>query len=260
MTEGLDKIEIENHIEKLFYGVIDKYNTTNTGERIDTFHVSEFTQECLRQSYYRRTQPKVEFDQERERVLWTGNIIHEHTSLDTINELTMCYDIERDIALPPAIVKNMTPEESINIVTGTLDDLVFYKGHYIIADKKTWNGRGYVKNTPNPEYVKQLNIYRVLLWETWKIDARIGCLLFLDKTENLRPQPIAFELDPISVTKEYLKKTLVTLKQPDGPEAKVCYLCSGQNASNRFYCPYTKICSEQTDRESQLIKIRNPTL
>jgi len=250
--DGLDKSDVEEHVKNLFWDLINAYNTKNTGERINTYHVSDFTSPCMRKPWYGRTQPRPEPNAEEDRHLWLGNIVHEHTTLESINEMTMCYDIVKDMAIPPKTVQHMPKDDTVNIITGTLDDLLFYKDHAIIADKKTWNGGGREKWEPNEEYVKQLNIYRVLLWETAKIDARIGCLLFLDKTEDLRPQPIAFDLDPIQKTKQFMREKLEDLKQSNGPNASVCWLCTGQNRKNKFYCPWTNICSKETDRDKQL--------
>ena len=244
--------EIESHIGEMYFNIIEKYNKTNTGLRIGGYHVSDFVSPCLRKSYYNITEPKPPFDEEKGRILWLGNIIHEHIALSEINELTMCYDIVEDVAIPPAIAANMTPEQRKNLITGSLDDLIKYNGEYIIGDKKTWQGRGWEKEKPNPEYVAQLNIYRVLLKESWNIDATSGCLLFMDKTENLRPQPMAFRLQDIDITKEFMRKTLKELQKEGGPEANPCWLCEGKNKTGKIYCDYWEKCNSETDRQEKL--------
>lgn len=244
--------EIESHVEDVYYSNIEHYNVQNTGLRIDTWHVSDFTSPCLRKSYYGKYEPKPPFDKKRGKILWLGNIIHEHIKLSAINELTMCYDIVDDIAYPPAIVANMSEEERKNIITGSLDDLILYNGEYIIGDKKTWNARGWKKATPDSNYVLQLNIYRLLLWESWKIDASSGCLLYLDKGDDCNPKPMAFRLQDMNITKQFLKDTLKTMQTKEGPPINPCWLCNGKNREGKIYCDYWEKCNSETDREKQL--------
>lgn len=244
--------EIESHVEDIYFDLIKQYNTSSTGLRIDTLHVSDFTQECLRKSYYGRTQPKPPFDKIKAKIFWLGNIVHEHALLSQVNELTMCYDVVQDVSYPPMVVMNMSEEEKKNIITGSLDDLINYKGEYIIGDKKTWNARGWDKQNPDPLYVLQLNIYRVLLWESWHIDATSGCLLYLDKSNDLDPKPMAFRLQDIAITKQYLRDTIKVLQQDNGPKCNPCWLCNGKNRAGKIYCDYSEVCNKETDRQSIL--------
>jgi hypothetical protein len=244
--------EIESHVEDLYYKLIERYNIQNTGLRIEGWHVSDFTSPCLRKSYYGHTEPRAPFDKERGKILWLGNVIHEHTELSQINELTMCYDIVEDVAYPPVLVMGMTDEQRKNIVTGSLDDLIHYNGEVIIGDKKTWNARGWDKQKPDSNYVLQLNIYRVLLKAQLDIDATSGCLLYLDKSSDCDPKPMAFRLQEIEKTKEYLRETLKELQKEKGPDANPCWLCSGENKKGKIFCDYAEKCSSETDRDQQL--------
>ena len=241
--------EIEAHVEDKFYDIIENYNTTSTGLRIAGWHVSDFVSPCLRKSHYGQTQPKPPFERIQGKIFWMGNVIHEHVLLSQINELTMCYDIKNDKAIHPEVVAKMPEEETRNIITGSLDDLMEVNGEYIIGDKKTWNARGWDKQTPNPEYVLQLNIYRVLLHAFMGIDATSGCLLFLDKSNDLDPKPMAFRLQDMEITKQFLKDTLVVLQQDKGPEPKPCWLCKGENRFKKVYCDYAEVCDKETNRQ-----------
>lgn len=244
--------EIEAHVEDLYYDLIDRYNVTNTGLRIDTWHVSDFTSPCLRKSHYGHTQERPPFDKKQGKILWLGNVLHEHILLSQINELTMCYDIVEDKAYDPVTVIGMSDEEKKNIITGSLDDLLRWKGEWIIGDKKTWNARGWDKQKPDSNYVLQLNIYRVLLHASKGIDATSGCLLYLDKSQDCDPKPMAFRLAPIEETKQYLRETLEKLQNEKGPDANPCWLCKGENREGKIFCPFVDICNKETDREQQV--------
>lgn len=164
----------------------------------------------------------------------------------------MCYDIISEIAYSPTEVANMTDEERKNIITGSLDDLILYNGEYIIGDKKTWNARGWKKTTPDTNYTLQLDIYRLLLWKSWKIDASSGCLLYLDKGDDCNPKPMAFRLQDMEITKQFLKNTLMVMQSKEGPPINPCWLCNGKNREGKIYCDYWEKCNSETDRMKQL--------
>ena len=157
----------------------------------------------------------------------------------------MCYDIENDISLTPEQVQNLPFDQLGSIITGTLDDLMKVGEHFVIADKKTYNGGGWYKKTsPDTSYELQINIYRVLLEASYGIDATHGCLLYMDKKSNLDPTPIAFELKPITQTKQRMKEILNELRGGD-PKANPCWLCNGKNKKKEVYCSYLDICKQE---------------
>ncbi|KER05901.1 PD-D/EXK nuclease superfamily protein [Marine Group I thaumarchaeote SCGC AAA799-E16] len=174
-------------------------------------------------------------------VLYNGLIVHEHSKLSHFHEVTFCYDIIQEKSYTPQQVQSM--EETRNIITGTLDDLINVNGNFVICDKKTFNGNGYIKTRPDPQYKRQLSIYRVLLESSYGIDARFGCLLYLDKTKDLQETPVSFELDDLESTKQFLKDTLEKLQSI--PEPNVCFLCNGMNKTKTIYCPYKEICQSE---------------
>lgn len=216
----------------------------STSSRIDTWHVSDFVSPCLRKSYYNhvRKLPQI-LDDKKRRILFHGLIVHEHTKLARFHEITMCYDIMNDVSIQPEIVMKMDKSETRNIITGTCDDLMKIDNKFVLVDKKTWSAHGYVKTTPNEDYVKQLNIYRVLLKMSYGIDPEWGCLMFLDKSDDLSELPMEFPLAPINETKQYLRDTLRQLQSEPAPNP--CWLCSGQNKDGRIYCDYLDPCNKE---------------
>lgn len=220
------------------------YLWSNNGKRLNTWHVSDFVSECLRKTHYTKTSPS-KFDPGKAAVFFLGHIVHEHTPLSKINELTMCYNIETEMALSVDEVAARPFDELGNIITGTLDDLMKVGNDFVIADKKTYNGGGWYKKTePDYSYELQVNIYRVLLEATYGIDAKYGCLLYLDKKDNLAPTPIAFELKPIEETKKKMRDILKILQSGD-PEPNPCWLCNANNKKKAVYCDYLDICNSE---------------
>jgi len=220
------------------------YLRHSNGQRLNTWHVSDFVSECLRKTYYGKTYPE-KFAPEKASIFFLGHVVHEHTPLSKINELTMCYDIERDRSVTPEEVMSLPYNDLGSIITGTLDDLVKVGDTFVIADKKTYNGGGYYKKTsPDKSYELQLNIYRVLLNAAYGINAEYGCLLYLDKKNNLDPTPIAFELQPVNDTKKKMKEILKELRTGD-PKPNPCWLCNGANKKGEIYCSYLDVCKQE---------------
>ena len=174
----------------------------------------------------------------------------EHDVGISYSEFTNKYDIEKDIGYTPQQVEAMDKEDTKYIITGTLDDLLKVGENYVIADKKTWNGKGYKKTEPDDSYVRQLSIYRVLLYKAYGIDAKYGCLLYLDKANDLDELPMAFELHHQDVTKEFLKDTLHELRHH--PDPTPCWLCNGANKAKKVFCPFL----DQCNREGRLEKLK----
>jgi hypothetical protein len=250
------KIEIENSVLEAFQNAQDVVLKKGTGNRIRTWHVSDFVSPCLRKTFYQKAYPEWSMDDDKRSALWIGTMVHEYSQLSEFHEITMCYDIEEDVALSPQEVRLMGAQYTKNIITGTFDDLMKIGGDYVLVDKKTWNGRGYKKTEPDEGYVNQLNIYRVLLKEALGIDAKYGALLYLDKTSQFAPLPLAFKLDPIGRTKKMLREILDTLTNGNIPNATPNFLCNGNNRQKKIYCPYLDRCNADTAKEEQLGQVK----
>ena len=240
---------IENFVIDAYHNAQNQLLNQSTGSRLRTWHVSDFVSPCLRKIWYQKHHPQP-MEQKTKSILYHGLVIHEHTQLSHFHEVTFCYDIEKDIGYTPQQVEAMDKEDTKMIITGTLDDLLKVGENYVIADKKTWNGKGYKKTEPDDSYVRQLSIYRVLLYKAYGIDAKYGCLLYLDKANDLEELPMAFELHHQEVTKEFLKETLHELRHH--PDPTPCWLCNGKNKAKKVFCPFL----DQCNREGRLDKIK----
>lgn len=222
----------------------------NSGTRLDTWHVSDFVSPCLRKSHYSKIpELKTAMNDEMAAILFQGVIVHDNAILGSINELTMCYDIEKRENIDPSTVKAMEKDDprKKDILTGTLDDLLRIGDEYVIADKKTYNARGYVKKEASPEHILQVNIYKLMLKYSYGIEANYGCNLYLDKGDGYKELPMVYKTAPIEETQKFLETTLKTFK--DGiPDPTITFLCNGKNKDKKIYCNFLEQC-EKDGRE-----------
>jgi len=229
-----------NSIEHAMQKTLNK----STGTRLRTWHVSDFVSPCMRKVRFSRLYPE-EFDQKKRAVLFAGVVIHEHTKLSHFNEMTMCYDIENDRSLTPQTVATLPRDDTLGIITGTLDDLIRVNDDFVIVDKKTFSGKGFKKTEPNEEHVKQLDIYRVLLRESYGIDAKYGCIVYLDKSNDLDMTVLPFELTDVGTTKKFMRDILAQLNSPLMPKATITWLCNMKNREKKCYCPFLTQCERE---------------
>jgi hypothetical protein len=217
--------EIQDNVLHIMDEAQRNYLWGSNHKRLNTWHVSDFVSECLRKTQYSKTHP-AKFDPSKAKIFWLGHVIHEALPLATSQE-----------------VENRPLDELGSVITGTLDDLIpLGNGEWVIADKKTYSGGGYYKKTaPDPSYRLQLDIYRVLLEATLGINAKYGCLLYLDKKADMAATPIAFDLTPIEETKVKMRNILKELQSGDAT-ANPCWLCNGANKKKAIYCDYKDIC------------------
>jgi len=234
--------EIQDNVLHIMDEAQRNYLWGSNHKRLNTWHVSDFVSECLRKTQYSKTHP-AKFDPSKAKIFWLGHVIHEALPLAKLNEVQMCYNIETEMGLTAQEVSNRPLDELGSVITGTLDDLIpLGNGEWVIADKKTYSGGGYYKKTaPDPSYRLQLDIYRVLLEATLGINAKYGCLLYLDKKADMAATPIAFDLTPIEETKVKMRDILKELQSGDAT-ANPCWLCNGANKKKAIYCDYKDIC------------------
>ena len=237
--------DIQTNVLSIMEESQKKYLWGSNHKRLNTWHVSDFISECLRKTQYSKTHPS-KFDPSKAKIFWLGHVIHAALPLAKLNEVQMCYNIQTEQGLTAQEVEARPLDELANVITGTLDDLIpLGNGEWCIADKKTYSGGGWFKKTePDPSYRLQLDIYRVLLQATLGIDAKYGCLLYLDKKSDMAPTPIAFDLAPIEQTKAKMRDILAELQSGDAT-ANPCWLCNQSNKKKVVYCDYKDICMSE---------------
>ena len=218
----------------------------NSGTRLDTWHVSDFVSPCLRKTHYSKIpELKKDMTDEMAAILFQGVIVHDNALLGSINELTMCYDIVKRENIDPSTVKAMDKEDprKKDILTGTLDDLLRIGNEYVIADKKTWNARGYKKKEASPEHILQVNIYKLMLKYSYGIEANYGCNLYLDKGNGYAETPLVYKTAPIEETQKFLDETLNKLMN-GVPDPTITFLCNGLNKDKKIYCNFLEQCKK----------------
>ena len=134
----------------------------------------------------------------------------------------------------------------LDIIYGSIDDILEYKGDVIIADKKTTGAINYFKKDrigASDQHKAQINVYRVLLKKCYDIDAKWGCDIYIpnsiSKEERDIIVPKAFKLDSIEETLttmiEQAKFIKASMIKKALPERTKCFLCNSM-------CPYATKC------------------
>lgn len=219
-------------------------------ERLGIIHVSDIIKPCMRNVIYKKTIPETGMNTEDMRSLYFGQAIHAASTIASPehHEMFLAYNYVKDKALTKeeALKIPIEDSEQLDIIYGSIDDLVEIDGKFIICDKKTTGSIGYFQKStakPSESHVDQINRYRVLLKKCYNIDADFGCVIYIsnsvDRETKDKPVPLSFKLAPIEETLEdmivkarEIKDSLTKMTLP--PRVKN-YLCDG-------YCPYATMC------------------
>jgi CRISPR/Cas system-associated exonuclease Cas4 (RecB family) len=222
-------------------------------DRAGQLHVSDVIAPCMRKVWYGKNDKGYKsMDTESMRALYFGQIIHSHTELakPKFHEIEMAYNYVTDKVVDLKKMKDTPLDDPIwwDIIIGSLDDLIEIDGEYVICDKKTTGSIDWFakERTPaNEGHATQLNHYRLLLKKCKNIDAKYGCIIYIDSKNSQRfEKPIIkpFRLKPIEEALENIKKNGAIVKKSmienKMPERTICYLCSGM-------CPYASVCMRE---------------
>ena len=220
-------------------------------ERLGKIHVSDLIKPCMRNVIYKKVLPFTGFNTEDMRSLYFGQAIHNASMVakeDKYHEMFFGYNYARDEALTLKQAKAI-PEndpQQLDIIYGSLDDLVKVDGEWVITDKKTTGSIDYFAGRygkPSESHIAQINCYRVLLKKCYDIDAKHGAVIYISNNINRekkdKPTVLSFKLNPIDETlKDMIIKARVikdSLLETKLPERTKCYLCDGM-------CPYASRC------------------
>jgi len=206
----------------------------------------------MRNVIYKKVLPEQRASTEDMKSLYFGQIVHSNSMIakPEHHEKFLAYDYVRDEPLTYEEAKALPLEDPrhLDIIYGSIDDLIQMGEKWIIVDKKTTGSIGYFSKAtsrPSESHVDQINRYRVLLKKCYDIDADFGCVIYIsnkiEKETYDRPVPIPFKLKPIEETlKDMIEKArVVKASMTDGtlPERTKCFLCDGM-------CPYASLCFE----------------
>jgi hypothetical protein len=221
-------------------------------ERLGVIHVSDVIKPCMRNVIYKKVLPEQRSSTEDMKSLYFGQIVHSNSMLaePEHHEKFLAYDYVRDEALTYEEAKEIPEEDprQLDIIYGSIDDLLEIDGKWVICDKKTTGSIDYFSKynaKPSESHVDQINRYRVLLKKCYGIDAEFGAVIYLsnkiEKDKYDRPQILAFKLKPIeeTLTDMITKARIVKDSMENGtlPERTKCFMCDGM-------CPYASLCFE----------------
>ena len=221
-------------------------------ERLGQIHVSDVIKPCMRNVIYRKTLPETGATTEDVKSLYFGQIVHSNTQIakEEYHEMFLAYDYVRDEALTYEEAKKIPEDDprQLDIIYGSIDDLVKIGDKWVITDKKTTGSIDYFSRATakvSESHRDQINRYRVLLKKCYDIDADMGCVIYISNKieKDKRDIPVlkGFKLSPIEETlldiieKANIIKTAMT--EEILPERTKCFLCDGM-------CPYATKCFE----------------
>jgi len=228
-------------------------------ERLGVIHVSDLIKPCMRYTMYGKFTPHEhkQMTTEDMKSMFYGQAVHKVTNLSTNpddNELFLAYDYEKDVPLTYEEAKSLPLDDprQLDIIYGSIDDLIDVDGELVIVDKKTTGSIDYFQrptSKASESHVQQINCYRVLLNKCYNRDAKRGCNVYISNSVSKEkrdiPVPITYKL---AKPEEYLNMMVTNarviknaLLSKELPERTRCFLCDGM-------CPYINQCfGEEND-------------
>ena len=250
-------IKLEDVANKAYFAMRKAQVAAMQTERLGQIHVSDVIKPCMRYVIYNKTTPSNGMSTEDMKSLLYGQLVHSKTFLGKKehNEMFLGYNRVKDEAVTLEEAKKI-PEgdpRHLDIIYGSIDDILPIGDKWMICDKKTTGSIDYFKRAssrPSDTHVDQINIYNVLLKKCYNIEAHFGCVIYMsnqvEKDQRDKIIPLAFKLKPIeeTLTKmiEQAKIIKASLSKKLLPPRTKCFLCDGM-------CPYASVCFTD-ERES----------
>jgi len=243
-------IKLQDVQDKAFFAMRAAQVKAMQTERLGKIHVSDVIKPCMRYVTYSKITPSVGMSTEDMKSLFFGQVVHAETVLGKKehNEMFLGYDWVRDepISLEDAKKIPLDDPRHLDIIYGSIDDLLPIGDKWMICDKKTTGSIDYFKRAtsrPSESHVDQINRYRVLLKKCYDIDADFGCIIYMSNQVSKEDRdmviPLAFKLKPIEETlTDMVDKCKIikkSLKEKLLPPRTKCFLCNGM-------CPYATMC------------------
>ncbi len=226
-------------------------------ERLGIIHVSDLIKPCLRNVMYSKF-IKQSSTGDNIRSLFYGQAVHKVTMLnddEKYNEMFLGYDYVRDepVSLEEAQALKPNDPRHLDIIYGSIDDLVKIDDEWVICDKKTTGSIDYFSkynSKPSESHVDQINRYRVLLDKCYNINAKFGAVVYISnnvpKDKVDKPSILPFKLDAIEKTLQDMVEKAKIIKESYtekySQKRTKCYLCDS-------FCPYaTKCFTDESDK------------
>ena len=226
-------------------------------ERLGVIHVSDIIKPCMRNVIYKKILPHTGMSTEDYKSLYFGQIVHSNSMIarPEHQEKFLAYNYVKDEPLTREEALQIPPEdpEHLDIIYGSIDDLLEIDGKWVICDKKTTGSIDYFSrynSKPRESHIDQINRYRVLLKKCYDIDAEFGCVIYIsnkiEKETREKPSILSFKLRPIEETlKDMIEKSRIikdSMNDCTLPERTKCYLCDGM-------CEYASMCFEDNRKK-----------
>ena len=242
-------ITLENISDKVYFEFRKAQIEGMKTERLGQIHVSDLIKPCMRYVSYSKFLPKMS-DTEDVRSLFFGQAVHNITVLngEEYNEMFLGYNYVRDevVTRDDALKMPADDPKHLDIIYGSIDDLLKVGDKWVIIDKKTTGSIDYfskARSSASESHIDQINRYRVLLKKCYNIDAEYGSVIYISNSINKekvdKPIVKSFKLKPIEETlADMVEKAKIikdSIKNKTLPERTKNFLCDG-------YCPYATKC------------------
>jgi len=222
-------------------------------ERLGVIHVSDLTKPCMRYALYNKICKPDSMDTENLRPLYLGQSIHNNSFMakPEHHEMFLAYDYITDEPLTYEKCISLGDKDPrwLDIILGSIDDLLKLDDIYYICDKKTTGSIKFFENhwrrgtIANEEHRLQTSIYGVLLKKCYDIDVNWGCNVYfptrVPEGEREKVIPLAYKLLDKEKTSAIMIDNALTLKESltekTIPERTLCFLCNGM-------CPHATFC------------------
>ena len=249
-------LKIEDVNNKVYFEFRRSQLEAMKTERLGQIHVSDIIKPCMRNVIYKKVLPEQRASTEDMKSLYFGQIVHSNSqiAIDEHHEKFLAYDYVRDEPLTYEASKAIPEDDpsQLDIIYGSIDDLIKVGEKWVICDKKTTGSIDYFSRATSKvsdSHRDQINRYRVLLKKCYDIDAEFGSVVYIsnriEKDKRDKPVVISFKLRPIEETlMDMIEKANIIKKSMTEeylPERTKCFLCDGM-------CPYASLCF-QDNRE-----------
>ena len=249
-------LKIEDINNKVYFEFRRSQMEALKTERLGQIHVSDIIKPCMRNVIYKKVLPDQSASTEDMKSLYFGQIVHSNSQIatDEHHEMFLAYDYVRDESLTYDEAKKLKTSDSrqLDIIYGSIDDLIKVGDKWVICDKKTTGSIDYFSRATSKasdSHRDQINRYRVLLKKCYDIDAEFGSIVYIsnriEKDQRDKPVVISFKLRPVEETLvDMIEKANIikkSLTEEYLPERTKCFLCDGM-------CSYASLCF-QDNRE-----------
>jgi CRISPR/Cas system-associated exonuclease Cas4 (RecB family) len=243
-------LKLDDINEKVYFEFRRSQMEALKTERLGQIHVSDIIKPCMRNVIYKKVLPEQSASTEDVKSLYFGQIVHAHSQIakEENHEKFLAYDYVTDSPLTYEEAKKIPMEDprQLDIIYGSIDDLLKVGDKWVICDKKTTGSIDYFSRATakvSESHRDQINRYRVLLKKCYDIDADFGCVVYIsnsiEKDKRDKPVVMSFKLRPVEETLiDMIEKANIikkSLTEEYLPERTKCFLCDGM-------CPYATVC------------------